>query len=35
MCASVAGLFDEFAATLQFPYCFGENWDGLGDCVSD
>jgi hypothetical protein len=28
-------LFDEFAAALQFPYYFGENWDGFLDCVTD
>ncbi len=29
------GLFDEFAAALQFPYYFGENWNAFIDCIGD
>ncbi len=32
---SEQGVFDEIAAALQFPYCFGENWDALDECIND
>lgn len=32
---TVEALFDEFAAALQFPYYFGENWSAFGECIAD
>ena len=32
---TISGLFNEFGATLQFPYYFGENWNAFDECVKD
>ncbi|HEY0258910.1 MAG TPA: barstar family protein [Lacisediminihabitans sp.] len=33
--SDIHGLFDEFAAALQFPLYFGENGDAFNDCITD
>jgi hypothetical protein len=32
---SPAALFDEFAAALQFPCYFGNNWNAFDECIAD
>jgi len=32
---TVAALFDEFAAALQFPYYFGRNKDAFDECFAE
>lgn len=32
---TVAMMFDEFGAAMQFPYYFGENWPALDECLTD
>ena len=34
-CATPSALFQEWAAALQFPYYFGENWDAFVECMID
>jgi hypothetical protein len=32
---TVAAVFDEMGAALQFPYYFGENWNAFHECITD
>lgn len=34
-CRTTTQLFNEFAASLQFPSHFGRNWDAFEDCLTD
>lgn len=34
-CSTKQTLFQEWAAALQFPYYFGENWDAFDECITD
>lgn len=34
-CKSVTGLLNEWAAVLQFPDYFGENWAAFDECLND
>lgn len=34
-CITPRALFGEWAAALQFPYYFGENWDAFDECITD
>lgn len=34
-CETTDRVFQEFAAALQFPYYFGQNWDAFEECLGD
>jgi hypothetical protein len=34
-CGSVGEVFREFAAALQFPFYFADNWDSFDECMND
>ncbi len=34
-CATKAGLLHEWAAALQFPWYFRDNWDSFEECLND
>jgi len=34
-CNTIKGFFQEWAAALQFPYYFGENWGAFDECIND
>lgn len=34
-CHDKAGLLARIAQALNFPACFGHNWDALSDCLGD
>jgi RNAse (barnase) inhibitor barstar len=34
-CSTVHDLFDEWAAALEYPHYFGQNWDAFEECITD
>ena len=34
-CSTKKEVFQEWAAGLQFPYYFGNNWDAFNECIND
>lgn len=34
-CATRASTLQEWAAALQFPWYFGQNWDAFDECITD